>query len=155
MADSNRAVRPVEGAGGAYVNRQTVGSWALVVILAGVAAYMWFGRERPTALPKRFTIHGVCLACRKPVEIEVELGQGEPYTCPHCGKQAVFEWLYCRNCRHRFIPQPVPDPAGSGLMRSPVIPVCPGCGSSDVAQWFPEDPDQKPVGDLPLPSLPR
>lgn len=124
-----------------------------VIVLFALAAYLYFSRAGAQAeLPQEYTIDGVCLACQQEARITASFDEPAPSACPHCGERAVYPWMYCFDCKKRFIPNL--EQRGSGPPRYPIVPSCRACGSRNVGQYVPEDPLQKPIGDAPLPEWP-
>lgn len=131
-------------------NIRRLGLAVLVVAIFGAAGWMFFHqRERTRKIPGTFNISGVCLNCKTSGEFTYKAGERQPLVCPKCGQRAVYQWFYCPKCRMRLVPPLEPDPAG-GPPRLPLMARCPKCGTP-IVQWIPEDPDQKPIGDMPLP----
>jgi hypothetical protein len=66
--------------------------------------------------------------------------------------------MYCADCRYRFVPPPVRDPAG-GPPRMPQPPRCPVCPHGGHVQvWYAgleADMDEHKAGDRDLPPLPH
>ena len=126
----------------------------LAVALLGFAGYMFVkrsgGRE---AFPSVYRLEGVCLACKQDCEATYKQGERLPAVCPHCRQRAVYQWSYCFECNKRFVATPVPSPDG-GPPKPPVVPVCTACGSGRTGAYVPNDPEQRPVGDAELPTLP-
>lgn len=123
-----------------------------IAVAAIVVAIVLFARggAQSRAVPKDYTIEGVCLACREEAQITQPLGEYAPFPCPHCGKQAVYPWFYCYDCNRRFVPELVrPEP--NGPLRLPMGPRCTACRSNHVGQYDPQWPTQHPIGDAPLP----
>lgn len=121
------------------------------MILLGAAAYLLFTRADPGAkFPTHYAIAGVCLACKQDAAVTHGSREIEPYPCPKCGQRAVYEWMYCPDCKKRFIPNLVRPVAGEPP-RMPVVPACVLCKSAGTTSYDPRDTSQKPVGDVPLP----
>ena len=126
---------------------------AIAALLAALAAYrVFFARSGKPSIPARYAIEGVCLACREPASLEAKLDQHQPFTCARCGQQAVYEWMFCLDCRKRFVPDLVPSTDGPA--RVPAFAPCPACRRTNVTQYIPQDTTQQPVGDAPLPRWP-
>jgi hypothetical protein len=126
----------------------------LVVALGafGIAGYMMFRQTGQAQLPTEYRISGVCLACKQEATATSKLSERPPFECQKCRKAAVFPWFYCGQCNKRFVPNL--ERRGGGPAHLPVVPACPKCGSTSTGAYFPDDPDVKPAGDLPLPTWP-
>lgn len=107
-------------------------------------------RQRP--LPRAYSAAAVCLACKSEAFITVDFRSPPPLVCPRCGATAVFPWMYCPACKHRFVPAPEKDE--QGVLRRPVVPLCPVCGGAGGTPLDPNDESQVVERDAPLPSVP-
>lgn len=126
---------------------------SVVVVVGGVAAYRFIAApgSKPD-YPKQYTVQGVCLACKQESEATQGVTERPPLECSKCRQRALFYWFYCPDCKKQFVPElqrRTDGPAGL-----PVVITCPGCRSARGEQYEPKDPDQKPVGKLPLPKWP-
>ncbi|MCH7721257.1 MAG: hypothetical protein IH988_09775 [Planctomycetes bacterium] len=126
----------------------------LGVAVAGlaVAAYLFARAGREGRLPDRYTIEGVCLKCEQEAQITFDATNPQPFECADCGERSVYEWMYCFECKHRFVPKLVKRP--DQPPQFPMIPVCSDCGTQRVGAYLPIDPEQEPIGDHPLPEMP-
>lgn len=122
-----------------------------IAVAAIAVAILLFARGRgSSALPKEYTIWGVCLACQEEAETTQPLADYAPFECPHCSQHAVYNWFYCYDCKKRFVPDlGRPDPGGP--LRLPTGLRCRACRSDYVGQYDPQLPTQDPVGTAPLP----
>lgn len=125
----------------------------VAVVLMGFAGFMFFRNSGQGEIPSDFSIHGACLACKQEVDASYKAGERLPAVCPSCGQRAVYSWLYCFDCKRRFVPRPEPAPDG-GPPRMPIVPACTACGSSRTGALYPNDPEQQPIGDAELPKWP-
>jgi hypothetical protein len=124
----------------------------VVIIALGIVGYLSFGSGRGAAgVPSQYVTSAVCLACQKETEVKHARGELAPWTCRFCGKNAVYPWFYCSNCKKRFVPN-LTRPEPGGPLRTPTVPVCPACGSQNVGLYMPGLTDEKPAGDAPLPA---
>lgn len=127
---------------------------SVAVGIFGLAAMLYFTRSNVGAqFPSRYTMEGVCVKCGEQVEAQYDAGEIPVGSCPRCGTQTVYAWMFCFNCKKRFVPNLVPSSKGGPPM-PPVVPVCTGCGSNHTGAWVPDDPERVSVADLPLPALP-
>jgi predicted RNA-binding Zn-ribbon protein involved in translation (DUF1610 family) len=109
-------------------------------------------QRSPQGDGSRYTVVGVCLACKQPAEVESS-GQAPPLTCPTCGEQAVLPWYHCSECRVRFVLRPDQFDRTITPHNLP-IPLCPKCGGSCTGAWSVLCGDGQTVTDLPLPEWP-
>ena len=134
--------------------QRNFGLGLLAVALLGFAAYMFVkrsgGRE---AFPSVYHMEGVCLSCKQEGEATYKEGERPPAVCPSCRERAVYQWTYCFDCNKRFVATPVPA-ADGGPPKPPNMPFCTACGSGRTGAYVPNDPEQQPVGDAELPTLP-
>ncbi|MBU0641366.1 MAG: hypothetical protein KKB50_21105 [Planctomycetes bacterium] len=132
-------------------NRRSLLLGGVGVAAIVVAAVMFFGGYgRAPSLPDEYGSACVCLSCKEEVKVTYGRDEYPPFTCPLCSAQSAYPWLYCQNCKHRFVPDLVrPDP--DGPLRVPGHPVCRKCGSGNVGSYAAGMPGQEPVGDAPLP----
>jgi predicted RNA-binding Zn-ribbon protein involved in translation (DUF1610 family) len=128
---------------------------AVAVVILVVAAVLYFRRagSAEAKLPERVRLYGACLACQETVEVDHNLRQTPPYSCPQCGELAVYPWYYCRDCRTQFVPTLVPR-EDREYPTLPVVPSCPACGSTDVGGYRPH-PDLEVSDIAPLPPWPQ
>lgn len=124
---------------------------AVSLLVIGVAAYLYFRPSQTVTFPTTYRIDGVCLACKAEQNSTADLKSPQPFECSSCGEKAVFSWLYCNDCKKRFIPDITVD---NGTYRLPIMPSCTGCRKTNVTQFASDDPDQHPVGDVPPPKWP-
>ena len=125
---------------------------AVIVLAIGVVALRMFrggGGGGPAPLPTDYTIEGVCMACKAQARLTQNLRERPPFECATCKKAAVYPWMYCPDCRYRFIPNL--EKSENGPPRFPVVPACTHCGKARGTGYDSRDTDQKPVGDAPLP----
>lgn len=126
---------------------------ALAILLFGFAGYRMFaGGGKKFQAPQTVVSYGVCLACKQDAEIIHPLNEAQPYKCPSCDEQAVYEWLYCNECHRRFVPDLAKDE--NGVPRPVPFASCRHCQCTNVAGYHPKHPMQSPVGDAPLPKWP-
>ena len=125
----------------------------IAAALIGLAAYRFVSAPgtKPD-YPKRYTVQGVCLACKLDSEATQNVSERPPLECPKCRQRALFFWFYCPDCKKQFVPDL--QRRADGTPGLPVVITCPGCRSAHGAQYEPKDPEQKPVGKLPLPKWP-
>ncbi len=123
------------------MQRNTVLGGVAIVAIAAAAYFTFSGYGRQKPLPTTVHTLGVCLANGKDVEITHELDEVAPWTCPECGEQAVYPWLYCFDCQRRFVPKL--DRDSQGILRMPPYPACPACGSQSYSAFKPEDRRQE------------
>lgn len=122
------------------------------LVLVFAAWRLIFHGSAEAQFPTHWTARGVDLATGKEVTLRVPLGSPPPWE-GQGGQRTVYPWFFCRGCRSRLVPEPLPA-FGSAPARLPVAPVCPKCGSGEVVRWQYDDPDQaQPAGDLALPRL--
>ncbi|RMF83286.1 MAG: hypothetical protein D6744_04925 [Planctomycetota bacterium] len=104
-------------------------------------------------IPKTINHYAVCLSCKQESLISHPKELAAPWECPACGEKACYQWLYCSECNYRFVPNlvwregidhPIPNP----------YPYCTHCGCTNVTAFSPNNPDQAPLGDAPLPEWP-
>lgn len=126
-----------------------VGVAAVALLLA---AYLFFYSGRQGKLPDAFTIDGVCLKCEQETRVTYRRRERAPFLCPDCGEQAVYSWIYCYECKKRFVPKLTAS--DEGPPRMPVVPVCTACGSTRTGAYLALDPFQEPVANAPLPNMP-
>jgi hypothetical protein len=132
-------------------NKRQIVLGGVAIVLLVVAGWYWFARASgPPAPSSTFTLDGICLACGKDVTATYKAGEGQPATCPLCGKRAVYGTFYCYNCKQRFVPELEPRPGG-GPPKMPMIPVCPTCGGTNVAGYIQQDPEHAAAQRGPLP----
>ncbi len=136
----------------------TTKQWAMggfAVAALAVACYLLIGRSGAQAkYPSEKVVHCKDLKTGEERVVRTAVADPAPYRNPGTGERTLYPLYYCFECKHRFVPAPVPDPAG-GPPKPPMIPVCTKCGASNSQPWFPEDPElAHPAGDADLPKLP-
>ena len=125
---------------------------AVAVVGLAVAAFLLARAGREGRLPDRYTVEGVCLKCGQEARITFGSANPQPFECDDCGERSVYEWMYCYDCKRRFVPKLVKRP--DQPPQFPMIPVCIDCGTQRVGAYVAIDPEQEPVGNLSLPELP-
>lgn len=125
----------------------------VIVLVGGFAIYRLVGSSPKPDFPSEYTIQGVCLLCKAETPLTQRIRERPPFECSKCDGNSVFPWHYCPNCRKRFVPPP--EKGGDGVLRLPIVPTCPGCKGANATGFDPNDPEQKPEGDFPLPALPK
>lgn len=125
-----------------------------VAIAAGLFAAWRLTRPSGAAIgvPETLVSSGVCLSCKQEMQVKHATRDAGPYLCPGCNESAVFRWMYCQNCNHRFVPNLIQKPGKPP--RPDPFAYCPHCGCETVEPFRPESPEQTPVGDAPLPKWP-
>jgi DNA-directed RNA polymerase subunit RPC12/RpoP len=131
--------------------RYLVGGAAVVII--ALACYFILAKSGGgSRFHTRLGVDGVCLACKQEVKVQVNTTTDfAPYKCPRCNEQAVVGWMFCTNCKKRFVP--ALERKGDGQARLPDALRCSGCKSPNVETFVPGLITQQPVGDVPLPKL--
>ena len=125
---------------------------AVAIVALGAAAFLYArGSGGGSMLPREYKMKGVCLACQKEGEYTIAARTAAPYKCKECGKEAVYPFYYCFNCKKRFVPDLVRLQPGGPLRLPPETKCpCPTCQSTDIGQWV-ADATQAPTGTAPLP----
>jgi hypothetical protein len=124
------------------------------VVLLGIAAYRLTAVARvPSLVPDSFTTVVMCMDCKQESDITYDSAERPPHTCPACDARSAYDWMYCLDCNHRFIPELV---IRSGDERPSPKPVyaCYNCGCMSYTTFRPSDEFQHPVGDAKLPPWP-
>lgn len=131
---------------------RNVGLGLLALGIIGVAIY--FASTGISAeqarLPSTARVFGQCLACKQILEVEHRATDVAPFPCQVCGRVAVYDLLYCRQCRKRFVPA-LAKSVAADPPRLPATPLCTACGSADACAYDPRSPRQQPSGDAPPP----
>lgn len=136
-------------AAAAGTNARRVVLGLLFLTLAGAAIYQLLRRDpQRVAMPRDMSVVVICLQCRAETPVAVALSQDEPYACPQCMAHSAYRWLYCYDCKHRFIGELVADPETGLHVKRPGPPVCPSCGGGNTGGYNAHSATQKPVADL-------
>lgn len=124
------------------------------LLLIGFAGYRLMTANKAAAIvPKEFVGEGVCLACKQEVTLKYDSGELPPFECPACGEKAAYLWMYCNECRHRFIPELVRLTPDAPPRPKPYFD-CPNCGCTSYTNYRPDDEMQHVAGDAQLPHWP-
>lgn len=135
-------------------NRQRQVLYGVLIVAGfGGAAYSFLWRSTAARISDTLTTQGVCLSCQREAAVRHAISEPAPHKCSACGQPAVYPLMYCFDCRKRFVPELVRTDPG-GPLRIPPSFRCPGCRSSNVTQFIPDQPEMQPVGDLPWPRWP-
>ncbi|MCK4340330.1 MAG: hypothetical protein KAY37_01230 [Phycisphaerae bacterium] len=129
--------------------------FGILGVVAVIAACFFFftGRGGVPRIGNKYTVHGICLACRHEGESQYPRDERPPHKCTQCGEQAVYPLYFCRDCKHRFVPHLVRTKMGDPL-RIPENVWCPNCGSTNWIGFIPKLQPEEPVGDAPWPEWP-
>jgi hypothetical protein len=122
----------------------------IAIAAFAVTGYLLYAQSggATEGVPREITVTGACLSCKTEGTWRFPLAEIPPHTCPSCQAAAIYPWLYCMDCSHKFIPRP----EGSEH-RMPAVPMCPKCRiASAVGAYI---PDAYPVvGEPTLPVWP-
>jgi hypothetical protein len=136
------------------MNRKTILLGVLALLgVAAAARYLFFGTGG-NQMPQRYSVNGVCLACKQEVTAgDYGIFDKFPLKCAKCNAQAVYNWHYCQTCNLRFVPVLAKTADGSPPP-PPNMPPCPKCGGGATGTWDPNFYEGLKQGDLPLPPWP-
>ena len=126
----------------------------IAALALGLAAWRFVSKTpQKFEIPDTINSHAVCLSCKQDAFIGHPKDAAAPWTCPGCGAEACYAWLYCADCNRRFVPnliqregfdRPIPNP----------YPYCTHCGCPNVSNFSPSNEEQSPIGDAALPEWP-
>lgn len=123
-----------------------------VALLVYAGYRIFFVGAEPFQPPRTKSGFGVCLHCKQDTTFKVDAREQAPYVCQGCGERAVYPWMYCLQCNHRFVPDL--ERTGSGPPRIGTFLSCPVCGCYEMMAFNPADDSITPAGDAPLPKWP-
>ncbi len=132
---------------------RTVVLVVVVLVLLGVAGYIYLGRAAAPDTPQQLQTYGVCLATGEQGYVMHALGEDPPYMCPGTEQRAFYPLYYCYDTKVLFVPYLIRD--GEGPPRVPSNVRCPVCGGENVVPYSPEWPTGVEIeGDVVLPPWP-
>ena len=127
----------------------------IAVAVLGVAVYRIKGSaSEESIVPSKLTNHGHCMACALDTGFTVDKNDKTPHACPDCQERALYQWMFCRDCNKKFIPNLVYRRAESEFPQPEPFFSCPACGCSSYSLFSPDDPMLEVVGTAKMPDWP-